>query len=306
MITNGRQSRDECEAQVKGFPKAAYKKFPTRVAAEDYMGGSRAVTSTAQPATTLIKDDTSSSMTTKPLSDLSPTAISAQSSGYTVTPDSHLVVWTDGSAVGNGKVGSVGGLGVYWGRAGNAAQRNLAEALPGPVQTNNRAELLAIIRALETNPYPDLPLEIRTDSKYSISCLTIYLPSWLRNNFRTATGEPVKNQDMIVHLIALLNRRGRGLQGNGLVRFKHVRAHVGIQGNEEADRLANVGSAMPRVPERTNWLSLMDAENEAVAYKTRRGKTLSSVEPVDVEVEVDPSWLLDETEMQELDRTQAF
>ncbi len=43
---------------------------------------------------------------------------------------------------------------------------------------------------------------------------------------------------------------------------------------------------MPRVPERTNWLSLMDAEHEAVAYKTRRGKTLSSVEPVDVEVEV--------------------
>lgn len=69
--------------------------------------------------------------------------------------------------------------------------RNLAEALPGVLQTNNRGELLvslflssaekrgfsidicipqAIIRAIEEHPHPDLPLEIRTDSQYSISC----------------------------------------------------------------------------------------------------------------------------------------
>lgn len=48
--------------------------------------------------------------------------------------------------------------------------RNLAERLPGQMQTNNRAELLAIIRALESCPFPKLPLEIRTDSQYSIAC----------------------------------------------------------------------------------------------------------------------------------------
>lgn len=70
---------------------------------------------------------------------------------------------------------------------------NLAEALPGPVQTNNRAELLvsawrcskllvlrqclqAIIRAIETCPFPDLPLEIRTDSSYSIKCAFLSNP----------------------------------------------------------------------------------------------------------------------------------
>lgn len=51
-----------------------------------------------------------------------------------------------------------------------ADHRNLAERLPGQLQTNNRAELLAIIRALESCPFPQLPLEIRTDSQYSIAC----------------------------------------------------------------------------------------------------------------------------------------
>lgn len=61
--------------------------------------------------------------------------------------------------------------------------------------------------------------------------MTKFLPGWIRNNFRSATGQPVKNQDMIVHLLALLNQRGKD---NG-VRFVHVRAHRGEVGNEGAD-----------------------------------------------------------------------
>lgn len=56
--------------------------------------------------------------------------------------------------------------------------RNLAERLPGQLQTNNRAELLAIIRALETCPFPQLPLEIRTDSQYSIACTSSIEALW--------------------------------------------------------------------------------------------------------------------------------
>lgn len=76
------------------------------------------------------------------------------------------------------------------------ADRNLAERVPGRLQTSNRGELLvshmsgprtpsnadiflpvrqAIIRALETCPFPDLPIEIRTDSRYSIDCTSSLL-----------------------------------------------------------------------------------------------------------------------------------
>ncbi len=68
-----------------------------------------------------------------------------------------------------------------------------------------------------------------------LSGLTVYLPGWMRNHWRTATGEAVKNRDMIVHLVALMNRRGRGSAGSASVRFTHVRGHQGVEGNEEAD-----------------------------------------------------------------------
>ena len=64
-----------------------------------------------------------------------------------------------------------------------------------------------------------------------LSGITKYLPGWIRNNFRSSTGQPVKNKDMIVHLLALLNKRGK----NNGVKFVHVKAHRGEIGNEGAD-----------------------------------------------------------------------
>lgn len=48
------------------------------------------------------------------------------------------VVYSDGACKGNGKVGSVAGVGVWW---GHNDPRNIAERCPGD-QTNNRAELI--------------------------------------------------------------------------------------------------------------------------------------------------------------------
>ena len=108
----------------------------------------------------------------------------------------------------------------------------------------------AVIRAVETCPFPDLPLEIRTDSQYTIGCecvcclqdallegesslksgMTVWLPGWMRNRFRTTTG-PVKNADMVKHLIVLLRRR----RPDARVKFAHVKGHAGEEGNEAAD-----------------------------------------------------------------------
>jgi ribonuclease HI len=82
--------------------------------------------------------------------------------GFNVTPSGMLVAYCDGSARGNGQKGSKAGLGVYWGSDGEAekrsvsvtfvkvsgrlnekmGRRNLAEPVPGIMQTNNRGELL--------------------------------------------------------------------------------------------------------------------------------------------------------------------
>lgn len=60
----------------------------------------------------------------------------------------HFVVYTDGSSLANGTKGAAAGAGVYYGHSGEAKELNVAERVSGPVQTNNRGELLVSIQFL--------------------------------------------------------------------------------------------------------------------------------------------------------------
>jgi ribonuclease HI len=87
--------------------------------------------------------------------------------------------------------------------------------------TNNRAELIAIWRALRAVPNTAQAIIVRTDSEYAIGALTL---DWARNF----------NAELIGNIRADL-----GLRLD--VRFEHVDGHAGVEGNEVADRLANIG-----------------------------------------------------------------
>jgi ribonuclease HI len=72
--------------------------------------------------------------------------------------------------------------------------RNIAEACPGE-PTNNRAELFAIIRALEETSQNSVEeIIIKTDSKYCIGCFSKWYKTWERNGWKNSKGEPVVNQ----------------------------------------------------------------------------------------------------------------
>src|SRR5437868_4441765 len=87
-------------------------------------------------------------------------------------------VWTDGSSFDNGSKDARAGIGVYW---GYKDLRNLSERLPGEEQTNNRAEIYAAIRALETCEDKKKCLEIMTDSKYVIKSVNEWIKNWEKN-----------------------------------------------------------------------------------------------------------------------------
>jgi ribonuclease HI len=105
-------------------------------------------------------------------------------------------------------------------------------------QTNQRAELTAILRALEIAP-KDREVYIYTDSKYSIECATVWYKNWERNQWLTALGKPVSNKDLVQGIVALIReRQGLGSSTN----FTWIKGHAGDPGNEAADRLAVRGA----------------------------------------------------------------
>jgi len=144
-------------------------------------------------------------------------------------------VYTDGSSLGNGKVGAIGGVGVYFGP--NDA-RNISEPLRGERQTNQRAELTAVARALDHIAI-DRSVLIHTDSNYSIKCLTEWFHNWEKNNWRSSSGKPVENRDLVEPILARIRERE---MCRAKTDFKWIKGHGSDAGNVAADALAVQGS----------------------------------------------------------------
>jgi ribonuclease HI len=98
--------------------------------------------------------------------------------------------------------------------------------------TNNRMEMTAVIRGLESLRRPTR-VELVTDSTYVGKGLTEWLPKWKAQGWRRREGnrwQPIKNEDLWRRLDELLKRHQ--------VRFVHVRGHRGHAENERCDTLA--------------------------------------------------------------------
>jgi ribonuclease HI len=116
--------------------------------------------------------------------------------------------------------------------------RNISESLPGPRQTNQRAELTAIVRALDTAP-KDRDVTIVTDSQYAINCATKWYVSWRKNEWKTASGKSVENRDIVENIVSKVEER-RALQSE--TDFEWIKGHANHEGNIEADKLAVDGA----------------------------------------------------------------
>lgn len=138
-------------------------------------------------------------------------------------------IFTDGACLGNPGPGGWGALLRYGARerelAGNEAHT-----------TNNRMELLAAIMALEALTAP-CTVVLHTDSQYVQRGVSEWLKDWIRRGWKTAAGQPVKNQDLWQRLAAAAAPHQ--------VRWEWVRGHAGHPENERVDVLArNAASAV--------------------------------------------------------------
>ncbi|XP_013399318.1 ribonuclease H1 [Lingula anatina] len=145
-----------------------------------------------------------------------------------------VIVYTDGACINNGKENARAGIGVYWGPDN---PMNVSERLPGK-QTNNRAEIHAAVRAIQqAKEMGKHDVIIRTDSMFLINSMTQWIEKWRSNGWKVAKGAGVLNKDDFLEL----ERVSEGMH----IKWEHVPAHVGIEGNEAADHLANEGAAKP-------------------------------------------------------------
>ena len=101
-----------------------------------------------------------------------------------------------------------------------------------PDTTNNRMELMAAIKGLESLTR-DCKVRVTTDSVYVRSGITEWLPNWKKRGWKTAAGKPVKNLD-------LWQRLDQAAQAHD-VSWHWVKGHSGHPENERADALANCG-----------------------------------------------------------------
>lgn len=144
------------------------------------------------------------------------------------TPE--IVAYCDGGCRGNQERNNIGGFGVYIEKGlpdspvhFNSTERNT---------TNNIQELRACIEAILYIRKQSVKnrIKIITDSKYVVDGMKSWVPNWQKRGWKTSSGSPVANRELWEELVRISDN----------VDFEHCNGHVGIRGNEIADRLANM------------------------------------------------------------------
>jgi ribonuclease HI len=103
-------------------------------------------------------------------------------------------------------------------------------------------------------------VQVRSDSSYGLNAVTKWAAGWERRGWKKADGE-IKNLEIIQKLYALYQDIADD------VNLKHISAHVGIEGNELADRMAMLAVERREV----NWRQFDGALDIPKLLKMRSG-----------------------------------
>lgn len=206
-----------CSQKVKGVAGAKYKSFKTRAEAEEAFRSG--------PATGQSKSDNDSGKKRT----ASRNTVKTWSADEIAELDSDTFIYTDGGCEPNpGEAGS--GVAIY--RDGQIDE--LWFGLYNPNGTNNTAELNALHQALliaKSEIAAKRSVTILCDSKYSIQSVTQWAAGWEKKGWTRRSGE-IKNLDLIKDL----HSEYQSIKDQ--VAVLHVNGHVGVEGNELADRMS--------------------------------------------------------------------
>jgi ribonuclease HI len=139
-----------------------------------------------------------------------------------------LYIFCDGGTKNNGSKNAKGGYSVYF-TDESYYKFNVTKIIKEP--TNNICELRAIkniFKTISENPelFKEKNIIICTDSQYSINCLTKWHSGWIKNGWKTAKGQEVKNKELVQQILEY--------SGNIKFTFKHIYSHQKEPSNKKS------------------------------------------------------------------------
>lgn len=154
-----------------------------------------------------------------------------------------ITIYTDGACSGNpgpGGFGTVLKQGTH--------RKELSEGFK--LTTNNRMEMLAVIKGLEALKFENSEVKIYSDSKYIVDAVNKgWARKWQANGWRRNKKEMAKNPDLWIRLLDLTDKHK--------VEFHWVKGHAGNPENERCDRLAVAASQGENLKEDREFLQQM-------------------------------------------------
>jgi len=118
--------------------------------------------------------------------------------------------------------------------------------------TNNTAELNGMQEAFKLAKVyiaKGKSIQVLSDSKYSIDCITKWASGWQKKGWKKADGQPIKNPELVQACYSLYQ------EIKNQTTITHVKGHADIEGNELSDRMA----VLARMKQETNFVKYAEA-----------------------------------------------
>jgi ribonuclease HI len=126
-------------------------------------------------------------------------------------------IYTDGACSGNQHDENIGGWGAIL-----EYGRHQKEIFGGEVNTtNNRMEMLALLRAFQAITKDNMSINVFSDSSYLMNCFREkWYKGWMRNGWKTSKKTDVENRDLWEELIPFIDKHH--------INFYRVKGHVNL------------------------------------------------------------------------------
>jgi ribonuclease HI len=195
-----------------------------------------------------------------------------------------IIIFTDGASRGNPGPGG-------WGVVIVDGEKVLELGGREDRTTNNRMEMMSLLKALEVVKNSDKKIKIFLDSGYVLNGATKWVEGWQNRGWITSQKEEVLNRDLWEKISELLKNKN--------IEWKLIPGHAGIPGNERVDEISTDFADNKKVDLYSgdlknyfvkNILNVSFDEKKLVKKNNSKLPAYSYISMIDGKIEIHKTW----------------